>query len=40
MKAQDPVIGMIGLLQFTDPPLPEPAGDRDRPRLCVTRHLW
>jgi catechol 2,3-dioxygenase-like lactoylglutathione lyase family enzyme len=30
MKAQDPVIGMIGLLQFTEPPLPEPAGDRTR----------
>jgi catechol 2,3-dioxygenase-like lactoylglutathione lyase family enzyme len=30
MKAQDPVIGMVGLLQFTEPPLPEPTGDRDR----------
>ena len=25
MKAQDPVIGMIGLLEFTEPRLPEPA---------------
>jgi len=24
MKCDDPVVGMIGLLQFTDPPLPEP----------------
>jgi len=24
MRAEDPVIGMIGLLQFTAPPLPEP----------------
>jgi catechol 2,3-dioxygenase-like lactoylglutathione lyase family enzyme len=30
MKAQDPVIGMIGLLQFTDPTLPGPAGERTR----------
>jgi catechol 2,3-dioxygenase-like lactoylglutathione lyase family enzyme len=30
MKAQDPVIGMIGLLQFADPALPEPAGERTR----------
>ena len=30
MKAEDPVIGMIGLLQFTDPPLPEPEGERTR----------
>ncbi len=28
MKAQDPVIGMIGLLQFTEPRLPQPAGER------------
>ncbi len=30
MKAQDPVIGMIGLLQFTDPTLPSPEGERTR----------
>jgi catechol 2,3-dioxygenase-like lactoylglutathione lyase family enzyme len=24
MKCDDPVVGMIGLLQFTDPPLPAP----------------
>jgi catechol 2,3-dioxygenase-like lactoylglutathione lyase family enzyme len=30
MKAQDPVIGMIGLLQFTDPPLPAPPAERTR----------
>jgi catechol 2,3-dioxygenase-like lactoylglutathione lyase family enzyme len=28
MKAADPVVGMIGLLQFTEPPLPEPAGPK------------
>ena len=30
MKAADPVVGMIGLLQFTTPPLPEPAAPRLR----------
>jgi catechol 2,3-dioxygenase-like lactoylglutathione lyase family enzyme len=30
LQAQDPVVGMIGLLQFTDPPLPEPPGERSR----------
>ena len=30
MKAADPVVGMIGLLQFTAPPLPEPAAPRLR----------
>lgn len=25
MKAEDPVIGMIGLLEFTEPPMPVPA---------------
>ncbi|HSN72639.1 MAG TPA: VOC family protein [Steroidobacteraceae bacterium] len=30
MKAQDPVIGMIGLLEFTEPRLPEPARERHR----------
>ena len=28
MKAQDPVIGMIGLLQWVDPPQPVPAEER------------
>jgi len=28
MRAQDPVIGMLGLLQFTEPRLPEPAAER------------
>jgi len=28
MRAQDPVIGMIGLLQFTTPPLPAPEAER------------
>jgi catechol 2,3-dioxygenase-like lactoylglutathione lyase family enzyme len=28
MRAQDPVIGMIGLLQFTAPPLPAPTSER------------
>ena len=28
MRAEDPVIGMIGLLQFTDPALPAPAAER------------
>jgi catechol 2,3-dioxygenase-like lactoylglutathione lyase family enzyme len=30
MKAADPVVGMIGLLQFTAPPLPEPPAPRTR----------
>lgn len=30
MRAQDPVVGMIGLLQFTEPPLPPPAARRER----------
>lgn len=30
MKAEDPVIGMIGLLQWVDPELPEPATRRER----------
>jgi catechol 2,3-dioxygenase-like lactoylglutathione lyase family enzyme len=30
MKAADPVVGMIGLLQFTAPPLPEPPVPRTR----------
>ena len=30
LKAQDPTIGMLGLLQWTDPPLPEPDGLRSR----------
>jgi len=29
MRAEDPVIGMIGLLQFTAPPLPAPAAERN-----------
>lgn len=33
MQAQDPVIGMLGLLQFTAPPLAAPA--RDRQRLAI-----
>lgn len=28
MRAEDPVIGMIGLLQFTDPPLAPPPAER------------
>jgi catechol 2,3-dioxygenase-like lactoylglutathione lyase family enzyme len=28
MKAADPVVGMIGLLEFTAPRLPEPAGPK------------
>lgn len=32
MKAQDPVIGMLGLLQFVDAPLPAPA---ERTRLGI-----
>lgn len=30
MRAQDPVVGMIGLLEFTAPPLPEPPARRER----------
>lgn len=30
MRAQDPVVGMIGLLQWTDPKLPEPPAERTR----------
>jgi catechol 2,3-dioxygenase-like lactoylglutathione lyase family enzyme len=30
MKAADPVVGMIGLLQFTVPPLPAPGGPKLR----------
>jgi len=30
LKAQDAVVGMIGLLQFTDPPLPPPEKERTR----------
>lgn len=30
MKAVDPAIGMIGLLQWTEPPLPAPPRERDR----------
>jgi hypothetical protein len=30
MKAQDPVIGMIGLLQWVDPLQPAPAEERTR----------
>jgi catechol 2,3-dioxygenase-like lactoylglutathione lyase family enzyme len=30
LQAQDPVVGMIGLLQFTSPPLPALAGERTR----------
>lgn len=30
MKCQDPVVGMIGLLEFTEPRLPEPAVRRER----------
>jgi catechol 2,3-dioxygenase-like lactoylglutathione lyase family enzyme len=30
MKAEDPVIGMLGLLQFTEPALPAPATERTR----------
>lgn len=30
MQAQDPVVGMIGLLQFVEPPLPPPAALRSR----------
>ena len=30
LQAEDPVIGMLGLLQFTAPPLDAPAGERQR----------
>jgi catechol 2,3-dioxygenase-like lactoylglutathione lyase family enzyme len=30
MRAQDPVIGMLGLLQFTQPALPEPVAERSQ----------
>jgi catechol 2,3-dioxygenase-like lactoylglutathione lyase family enzyme len=30
LKAEDPVIGMIGLLEFTDPRLPQPDVPRER----------
>lgn len=30
MQARDPVIGMIGLLQWVEPPLPEPTQRRER----------
>jgi catechol 2,3-dioxygenase-like lactoylglutathione lyase family enzyme len=30
VRAQDPQIGMLGLLQFTEPPLPAPAMERTR----------
>lgn len=30
MQSQDPVVGMIGLLEFTEPRLPEPATRRER----------
>lgn len=30
MKALDPVVGMIGLLQWVEPPLPEPPVRRER----------
>jgi len=30
MQARDPVIGMIGLLQWMEPPLPQPAELRER----------
>jgi catechol 2,3-dioxygenase-like lactoylglutathione lyase family enzyme len=30
MRAADPVIGMLGLLQFTAPALPEPGAERSR----------
>ncbi len=30
MKARDPVIGMIGLLQWVEPSMPRPAGERQR----------
>jgi catechol 2,3-dioxygenase-like lactoylglutathione lyase family enzyme len=30
VRAQDPQIGMLGLLQFTEPPLPAPSAERTR----------
>ena len=30
LRAKDPVVGMIGLLEFTEPRLPEPAAPRTR----------
>jgi len=30
MQCQDPVVGMIGLLEFTEPRLPEPSTRRER----------
>ena len=30
LRARDPVVGMIGLLEFTEPRLPEPAAPRTR----------
>lgn len=30
MQSQDPVVGMIGLLEFTEPRMPEPAKRRER----------
>ena len=30
MQAEDPLVGMIGLLQFTEPPLPAPEAERTR----------
>lgn len=30
LQAQDPVIGMLGLLQWVEPPLPPPAAERTR----------
>ncbi len=33
LKCQDPSIGMIGLLEFIDPPLPKPAEQRDTLRI-------
>lgn len=30
LKAQDPVVGMIGLLQWIDPPLEQPPASRER----------
>jgi len=33
LKCQDPSIGMIGLLEFVDPPLPKPPEPRDNLRI-------
>ena len=30
MQARDPVVGMVGLLQWVEPPLPAPPGERER----------